>query len=150
MVQMKSSLAGIPVLRAMVTNFFTLAPRDPLSHAIDQILAGSQQDFPVVEEGRVVGILTRQDLLVGLAKHGREALVEDSMQREFETVDASQMLETAFQRLQSCQCHTLPVLSRGQLVGLVTMENVGEFVAIRSALDSVAGDTQPAPRRPMA
>ena len=66
MAQMKSSLAGIPVMRAMITDFQTLTPGDPLAHATEQILAGSQQDFPVLEDGHVVGILTRHDLLVGL------------------------------------------------------------------------------------
>jgi Zn-dependent protease len=143
MAQMKSSLGGIPVLRAMITDFRTLSANDPLSHAVDQILAGSQQDFPVVEQDRVVGILTRQDLIVGLAQHGRDTPVGDAMQREFETVDAAEMLETSFRRLQSCQCHTLPVLRRGELVGLVTMDNVGEFVAIQAAAKNfVATNTQ--------
>jgi CBS domain-containing protein len=119
----------------MITDFHTLAPGDPLSHAVDEILAGSQQDFPVVEGGRVVGILTRQDLFAGLARSGPQAIVGESMQREFETVEAAEMLETAFRRLQSCPCHTVPVLRRGELVGMVTMDNVGEFVAIQSAID---------------
>ena len=133
MVQMKSSLAGIPVMRAMITDFQTLTSHDPLARATERILAGSQQDFPVVDDGQVVGILTRRDLLVGLTQHGQERLVGDTMQREFETVDASEMLETAFRRLQTCQCHTALVLQRGELVGMVTMENVGEFVAIQAA-----------------
>ena len=133
MAQMKSSLAGIPVMRAMITDFQTLTPRDPLARATERILAGSQQDFPVVDNGQVVGILTRHDLIVGLTQRGQDTLVGDTMQREFETVDASEMLETSFRRLQSCQCHTGPVLRHGELVGLVTMENVGEFVAIQAA-----------------
>jgi Zn-dependent protease/predicted transcriptional regulator len=141
MVQMKSSLGGIPVARAMITEFHSLAPNDPLSHAVDLILAGSQQDFPVVVDHRVVGILMRQDLFEGLTRRGPQALVADSMQTEFETVETGEMLETAFRRLQSCQCHTVPVLRRGILVGLVTMENVGEFVAIQAAIE------QQAPRR---
>jgi Mg/Co/Ni transporter MgtE len=68
-----------------------------------------------------------------LTQRGQDTLVGDTMQREFETVDASEMLETSFRRLQSCQCHTGPVLRHGELVGLVTMENVGEFVAIQAA-----------------
>jgi len=133
MVQMKSSLAGIPIMRAMITDFQTLCPRDPLARGTELTLAGSQQDFPVVDNGQVVGILTRNDLLSGFTKHGQDTLTEDSMQREFETVDASEMLETAFGRFESCQCHTVPVLRRGKLLGLVTMENVGEFVAFQSA-----------------
>ena len=66
MVQMKSSLAGIPVMRAMITDFQTLTPHDPLARATEQILAGSQQDFPVVDDGQVVGILTRHDLTRGI------------------------------------------------------------------------------------
>lgn len=132
-VQMKSALAGIPVVRAMITDFRALTAREPLARAVEHILAGSQQDFPVTDSGQVVGILTRQDLLVELTRRGQEAPVGEAMRHEFETVDASEMLETAFQRLQSCPCRTAPVIRSGELVGLLTMENVGEFVAIQAA-----------------
>jgi hypothetical protein len=48
------------------------------------------------------------------------------------------MLETAFMRLQTCQCRTMPVVSRGELVGLLTMDNIGEFMMIESALSGAA------------
>jgi len=134
MVQMKSALSGIPVQRAMLTRFKTLSPQDTLASAVDLILSGSQQDFPVVENSRVVGILTRSDLVAGLAKQGQQSAVELVMRREFQTADSSEMLEPVFNRLQSCKCHTIPVEHGGKLVGLVTMENVGEFVAIQGAL----------------
>jgi CBS-domain-containing membrane protein len=60
--------------------------------------------------------------------------VADVMQREVQVVDSSDMLETAFGRLQECQCHTLPVTHGGRLVGLVTMDNVGEFLMIQAAM----------------
>ena len=138
MVQMKSSLAGIPVMQAMITDFQLLDPRDPLARAVERTLAGSQQDFPVMDDGKVVGILTSHDLLVGLARRGQDALVRDSMQRDFEVVEASQMLETAFRRLQTCHCHTVPVMRNGELAGLLTMDNVGEFVAIQAAAKDFA------------
>jgi Zn-dependent protease/predicted transcriptional regulator len=134
MVQMKSALAGIPASRAMLTDFRTLAPNDTLSHAVDLILAGSQQDFPVASNGQVVGVLTRGNLLTGLAQRGPETLVADVMQREFEVIDSHEMLEVAFGRLQTCQCQTVPVMHQGQLVGLVTQDNVGEFLMIHGAL----------------
>jgi Zn-dependent protease len=138
MVQMKSALSGIPVRRAMLTDFQTLSPRDTLSRAIELILAGSQQDFPVVENGRVAGILTRSDLLKAVAQSGQSAPVANVMQSEFQTVEPSEMLETAFMRLQTCQCRTMPVVSRGELVGLLTMDNIGEFMMIESALSGAA------------
>ncbi len=134
MVQMKSAISGIPVQLAMLREFHTLSPHDRLTRVIDFILAGSQQDFPVAEDGRVVGVLTRSDLLLALAKQGKDATVAEVMQREFQIVEANEMLESAFVRLQTCACHTLPVVRNQQIVGLLTMDNVGEFLMIESAL----------------
>jgi len=137
LVQMRTGLSGIPVSRAMLTDFHSVAPDDPAQRVLDLILAGSQQDFPVVDggqQGRLAGVLLRSDVLKALAQRASDWRVRDVMRREFEVVDAADMLDTAFARLQSCNCHTLPVTSRGTLVGLLTMENVGEFLLIQSAL----------------
>ena len=133
-VQMKSALGGIPVGRAMLTDFHALAPDDSLARAVDLTLAGSQQDFPVVDNGRIAGVLTRADLLGALARKGLEARVEEVMRRQFQVIDSAEMLEAALGRLQESNERILPVMRMGRLVGLVTMENVGEFLAIHAAL----------------
>lgn len=133
-VQMRSSLYGIPVRQAMMTSFDTLSPDDTLQQAVERILAGAQQDFPVLSGGRVEGILTRTDLLLALTRSGPETPVRTVMRRSYSEADATEMLETAFARLSTCDCHTMPVTHGGQLVGLLTMENVGEFLAINAAL----------------
>jgi Zn-dependent protease/CBS domain-containing protein len=141
MVQMRTALSGIPVSRAMLTDFHTVAPDDMAKRVLDLIVAGSQQDFPVVDAGqgdRLAGVLLRSDVLKAVAQRGSDWRVRDVMRREFEVVDGADMLETAFARLQACNCHTLPVTSRGALVGLLTMENVGEFLLIQSALGRAA------------
>jgi len=136
MTQIKSALGGIPVGLAMIREFHTLTSTDSLARAIELILSGSQADFPVVDHGGVVGVLTRNDLLIALAKTGQNTPVTEVMRRDLQVVDEAEMLETAFARLQDCQCPTLPVTSRGRLVGLVTTENVGEFVMIQAALNT--------------
>ena len=136
MAQMKSALGGIPVSRAMLTSFQTLSPQDTLNRAVELILAGSQQDFPVVENGQVTGLLTRSDLVSTLAQQGQATPVAEIMRRDFVVVDAYDMLETAFARLQECGCPILPVTRNGNLVGLITSENVGEFLMIQAALKS--------------
>jgi Zn-dependent protease/CBS domain-containing protein len=139
MVQMRSALDGIPVNRAMLTEFHTLTPDDTLKHVTDLILSGWQHDFPVTEDSRVVGVLTRDQLMKALSQHGPETPVRQVMWHEFQEVDASEMLKTALTRAQSCGCHTLPVTRNGQLVGLLTMENLGEFLMIQSALSGGRG-----------
>jgi len=135
MVQMRYSLSGIPVSRAMVTDFHTLQPDSTLSDAIDLTLKGTQRDFPVVSDGRVVGVLRQSDLLGTLARQGSGTRVGDVMQTDFQVVQSSEMLDTAFRRLSECRCNTAPVSFQGRLVGMVTMDNIGEFLAIQGALD---------------
>jgi hypothetical protein len=43
------------------------SPRGTSARAIEVILPGSQQDFPIVDTGHVVGVLTRGDFLTALA-----------------------------------------------------------------------------------
>ena len=66
--------------------------------------------------------------------------VTDVMRRELQFVHASEMLEPAFARLQACACQTLPVTRNGQLVGLLTTDNVGEFVMIQAAIGAANGN----------
>lgn len=136
LVQMKSVLGNIPVNRAMLTDFRTVSQYDPLVRVTDLILAGSQEDFPVVDEGRVVGVLTRHDVLTALAQRGGAARVAEVMQRGFPVADPFEMLEPLFLRMQAIECRAVPVLSQGQLVGLVTLDNIGEFLMIQAAVQT--------------
>lgn len=132
--QMKSAIARTPIQAAMLSEFRRLEPGDTLADAVRLTLQGSQRDFPVVERGRVVGILTQPNLLEALAEHGESYPVTAVMRPDFLAADSAEMLETAFQRLQACDCHTMPVLHDGRLTGLLTMDNLGEYFLIQSAM----------------
>src|SRR6478735_6448649 len=81
MAQMKSALAGVSVRTAMLTQFRALGPSQTLGDAVDLLLSGSQQDFPVADSGRLVGMLPRSTLMKALAAAGRDATVGAHMQR---------------------------------------------------------------------
>lgn len=132
--QTAAMLDGVPIQRLMMTDVHTLAPHDPLSRAVKLILDGFQQDFPVVENGIVRGMLTRASLLKALAERGEAALVGDVMDREFQQVSPHEPAEEVLVRLKSSGSHSLPVVRNGQLLGVLTMENVGEYVMIQAAL----------------
>ncbi|MDX1385333.1 MAG: site-2 protease family protein, partial [Thermoanaerobaculia bacterium] len=53
---------------------------------------------------------------------------------DFSVAEASELLEGVFRRLEQLPCRSMPVHENGRLVGMLTMENVGEMLAIRSAL----------------
>jgi CBS domain-containing protein len=137
-VETRFVLAGVPVTHAMMTEFKTLDPGDSLQRALDLTLAGAQRDFPVLADGRLVGVLTRERLVEAISKEGPMSRVEPAMSRDFVTADWRELLEPAFQRLQGCSCHVLPVLQGTRVVGLLTSDNVGEFVLFHGAIETGA------------
>jgi Zn-dependent protease/predicted transcriptional regulator len=142
MVQMKAALGGIPVERAMLRHFHALSSRDPLQRAVDLTLAGSQRDFPVVEEGQVVGLLCQEDLMRALQQSPSNESVAGAMRTQYQQCEPGDMLESVFARIQEDGAHTVPVVRRGELVGLLTMENIGEMLRIQAAIDKQRGDNR--------
>jgi Zn-dependent protease len=132
--QVRSGLEGIPVRDAMLTHFATLNDTDTLDIASQALLAGAQQDFPVLKDGRFVGILPRADLIAAIAGRGLTARVGDAMRAECGVVHENDMLHRVFQRMRENDCPIIPVVRAGQVIGLVTLENIGELMMIRSAL----------------
>ena len=144
MVQVKNSVSGIPVTRAMLTDFKSLSPRDNLSQVVGLILAGSQHDFPVVDaNGKVAGILDRDSFMMALTRHGQSVPVMEFIRRDLPEVDSYDMIEMVLMRLQESGSKTLPVTHGGQLVGLITAENITEYLMIRSALKAAQSIPQP-------
>jgi hypothetical protein len=69
-----------------------------------------------------------------LGQHGPETRVGEVMRRDFISADPREMLQIAFARLQSCGCHTLPVVQGDHLLGPVTADHLAEVLMIQEAL----------------
>jgi Zn-dependent protease len=132
---LRAALAGIAVGRVMITAFTTLTPDDPLSAAVALLQHGGQHDFPVVQDGHLTGLLTRNDVLRGLAAGGQESRVADAMRRDVQSVAPLEMLDAALGRLDACHASAAPVVQNGRLLGLLTVDAVAEFLALQRALD---------------
>ncbi len=128
----KATIGGLPVREAMLTDFRTLAPEDTLHDATRMLIEGSQQDFPVLDGTRLVGVLSHASLFEALHEHGEWTLVAEAMERNFHTVTPDENLETVLFE-NALGGTVIPVLHRGEIVGLITAENVGELIMIRSA-----------------
>ena len=85
-------------------------------------------------------------LLAALAQGGRDAHVGDAALVQLGRVEVDSPLLAAVQRLREGGEPCLQVMDGPSPVGLLTLENVGEFLMIRSALGEVSGGKpRPAP-----
>jgi len=132
-VHMLSAFGNASASRAMETNFSLLSPQDHLARVVALTLAGSQRDFPVVEDERFVGMLLQEDLFTALRHADGQVQVANVMRRELPVVDFNDRLEDALNRLRTSGAHTLPVTQGNRLVGLLTMGNAREFFRIESS-----------------
>jgi Zn-dependent protease/CBS domain-containing protein len=121
---------GIPVRAAMVTDFRTLEHGNTIREAANMLLATSQQDFPVVVGQQVIGLLGRNALLRGMAVDGPEAYIAGIMDRNYPRVQPQVDLAEVLPLMAEKSC-ALVMDAEDQLIGLLTRENVSEFLMLR-------------------
>lgn len=83
---------------------------------------------PIVEDGRLVGVVTDRDIVVRVIAEGRdphETKVEDIASQNLVTVDPQQGLDEALRLMAHHQVRRLPVVEEdGKLVGIVAQADV--------------------------
>lgn len=138
---MRAAIRGISVRQAMLTEFTTLGVGSTLNDAVERLLAGSEQDFLVLgPDGRPAGVLSRRRLVQSLAESGTGGRVVDAMEPVGRGVESSAMLTEALEAMQASERPLLPVVERGRVVGVLTMENVGELMMLSNAVRKRTGE----------
>jgi stage IV sporulation protein FB len=127
----RSLTSGYTVRAAMITDFRTLPHGATIRDAGDLLLATSQKDFPVVHGDRVIGILDRSALVRAMLKDGPDAYVSAVMDRAFPRVSVDDDLSIAFERLSVTGSCALVFDGEDRLAGILTAENLSEFVLLR-------------------
>jgi stage IV sporulation protein FB len=132
--QQRAAMLGRTAREAMITRFETLAPNDSLGRAGELLLSTHQHDFPVVDAwGRVAGVLSRTALLRGLATSGGSGAVLEAMHREVPAIAPTVALEDVLRTMQANPALPVLVLDGQALLGMITLENLTEFVQIAQA-----------------
>lgn len=126
----KTMVYGHQMADAMLTHFSTLQSGQTLEGASKTLLESSQQDFPVVLGDQVLGVLTRDALIRGLASEGPTAYVSGHMIRNFKSAEPTTPLQTALESFSQGDGSPILVIDDGNLIGMVTRENFGEFLML--------------------
>jgi Zn-dependent protease/CBS domain-containing protein len=134
MVQHLELLGDYTVQSAMITNFVTLTPTDTVKDAADKLLSGSDQDLIVVDNGQAVGIMTRALIINSLRENQAAVSVSQIMERNFDTVAINDRLTEVYSNAQRRKNAFYPVVEGNRLMGVIDMNNIQEFVMIRSAI----------------
>ena len=141
---MRTVVRGVPVRQAMVTRYTALGPGSTLGEAVDHLLAGGEEDFPVLGvDGQMAGVLTRKRLFQALAERDRATRVYDVMEKAGPAVEAGSPLDAALEAMREAEAPMLPVVQGGRLVGVLTLANVGELLMLAGAVERRTGRRAP-------
>jgi Zn-dependent protease/CBS domain-containing protein len=132
--QLRAVAQGTLVSDAMITKFQALGTSATVNDAADALIRTTQTEFPIVDgAGRLRGVLTRDAMIKALKERGPDTPVLEVMQADIPTVPARSKLETALRSLMAKR----PVIgvtdAENRLVGLLTLENLGEMMMVQSA-----------------
>lgn len=129
-VQQRSLVTGRRLGEAMQTRFRTLTSGDSLDLAAKMLLEGSQHDFPVMIGDEIYGLLTRQQLVRGLSMEGGTGYVGGFADREPRVGHPDMPLEEVLEMMAPDENSPILVLEDGHLVGMVTRDNLSEFLTL--------------------
>lgn len=136
---MKNGKEGV-AREIMMGSPVTLKPEDSLSLASDVISLGRIRHIPVVDDGRLVGIVTERDLIgaaasqiFGLKQKNKSALlksvlIKEVMKRRVVSAAPDTPIKEIAHLMAEKKIGCVPIVSAGALVGLVTTTDLLRYV----------------------
>ncbi len=124
---------------AMTANPATLDPSATATEAARTMKSENVGSLPIVEDDRLVGVVTDRDLALRVLGEGRsgDTTVGEIASKELVTVDPQQSLEEAARLMAEHQVRRLPVCEEdGRLVGILAQADVAT-----SGHDTLTGET---------
>ncbi len=130
MVRQRETMRGLNVRDVMGTKrrTETVTPWHTFGQVLDAVIHGYQEDFPVVDdEGKLVGLITRSEIMAAAHSPERFMNVRDLMKTDFPTISPDADLFTEGNKMmQESGLRAIPVVENGELAGMLTYEDIGQ------------------------
>jgi stage IV sporulation protein FB len=133
--ELEDAAKSAAVRDATITAFSALDMQSTVSQAVERLLSSTQREFPVTDgRGRLRGILTREGMIGALSERGPDTPVIDVMERNVTTVNSRAPLSEAITKLQDSRQPLIGVVDDDdRVVGIVTLENLAEYLMVTQA-----------------
>lgn len=133
--ELKKTLSKLTAGQAVESGIRVLTPVQTLGEVVAVVLHTFQEDFPVLDGDRLVGVLTRANLLGGLHSLGSAATVSQVMEKEFPVVETGAPFSEIYDKINATGVKAVPVMENGKLLGIVTLEHLSEVFMLLSSTD---------------
>ena len=121
----------------MVTEVITASPEDTVEEAIQLMRRFSIRHIPVVENAKLVGLVTESNLRAYLSSEKLQLPLKEVMILNPITVDPETTIDEAARIIYKYKIGGLPVVRKGKLIGIITITDILEaFIELMGLLKS--------------
>jgi acetoin utilization protein AcuB len=121
----------------MVTEVITASPEDTVEEAIQLMRRFSIRHIPIIENGKLVGLVTESNLRAYLSSEKLQLPLKEVMILNPITVDPETSIDEAARIIYKYKIGGLPVITEGNLVGIITITDILEaFIELMGLLKS--------------
>ncbi|HET9324979.1 MAG TPA: CBS domain-containing protein [Gaiellaceae bacterium] len=131
---------------AMTPTARAVSPQQSLVDAAKMMRDEDVGALPVVEDGRVVGMVTDRDIVVRAVAEGRDSAAVKAGEvasREVVAVEPEQDLDEALNLMARHRVRRLPVVEQGRLVGVLAQADVAMQAKEKEAGEMLEEISQP-------
>jgi len=124
-------MPNIRVSDIMTRDPLIAKPEDDLLQVAKRLVKNRTGSLLLVKHKRLVGFITHKDLLWAMIKKSKEDLTKipaiDISPKKLATIRPSASLEEAIKKMRKFKFNRLPVIYKGELVGLITARDILTF-----------------------
>ncbi len=121
---MNDAMASAPVSRAMISPVVSVEPDEAVESLLDRMCHTCQTVFPVVDTGRLVGMLPGDAILRAAERGGFRRRAREIMKRDFPVADPFDDMQEVFDEMTVRRLPAMPVARGGSLIGLISPEQI--------------------------
>jgi len=129
-VDVRETIKNFRVRDVLPREFLTLQSDTPLRRVLEVVFHSHQEDFPVMDNGKLVGLLTRADIIMNIHQHGEENVIKDIMRTDFPTVSPEDFLSDVQKIMEESHLKALPVIKNKKPLGVITLEDISRVYSV--------------------
>jgi len=130
-VEFRSEIADAAAAEAMLVKFDSLAPRMTVRESLEVLRHSSQEEFPVLDGDKLVGMVSKNDVISAFGEPDKEAIIGEIMHTDFIQSTAGSRLGAIFRQMEQHEKDMVPILADGKVVGLLSYDQIGRYHSLK-------------------
>ncbi|MBI5208243.1 MAG: CBS domain-containing protein [Candidatus Firestonebacteria bacterium] len=119
----------------MTTELHLISPEDDLKKILEYFFHGFQNDFPIIDNSKVVGILTRNRILSSIHEKGLNIKIKDIMETNYTYITPGTLLNDIYPYFSKDKHEVILVIDDEKLLGIISLENISRYMMVHHELE---------------